>query len=183
MRPAPTPRLAHRCSTPPIHRRFLPRYYTSRRSIISAAAATPSSPALAVKICGITNVDDATLAASAGATFVGLIAWPKAKRGVPVPVARDIAEAARQHGATPIAVFVDETASQIADYCSAAGIDHAQLHGDAARTQLPDLPAWLHVVYVAHAAADGQLQTVAPRDCCASGEGISRNRLCMVDGA
>lgn len=151
-----------------------------------AAAAPSPSPTVAVKICGITHADDATLAASAGATFVGLIAWPKAKRGVPVSVARDIAEAARQHGATPIAVFVDETAAQIADYCGAAGIDHAQLHGDAARAQLPDLPAWLHIVYVAHAAANGQLQTVAPRECCGGGEGISRNRLgvlmTMADG-
>lgn len=185
MRSALATHASHHCGTPLIQRRRLLSTTCSRNKqhhkVIRATAATPSpAPPLAVKICGITNADDATLAASAGATFVGLIAWPKAKRGVPVDAARDIAQAARQHGATPIAVFVDESAAQIAEYCSAAGIDHAQLHGDAARAQLPDLPAWLHVVYVAHAAADGQLQTVAPRDCCAGGEGISRNRwVCL----
>lgn len=146
-----------------------------KTAIIAAAAPASSPPTLAVKICGITTAEDATLAATAGATYVGLIAWPKAKRGVPVPVAREIAEAARQHGAAPVAVFVDETASQIAEFCSAAGIDLAQLHGDAARVQLPFLPAWLRVVYVAHAAADGELKTVSPSECCAQGTG--RNRL------
>ncbi len=145
---------------------------TNNRTPIASA-----TPAFKVKICGITSADDATLAASAGAAFVGLIAWPKAKRSVSTTTAQDIANAAREHGATPIAVFVEETAEQIAEYCQAAGIDHAQLHGDAARTQLPDLPAWLHVVYVAQAAQDGQLQTTAPRDCC----GLARNRYYIDD--
>lgn len=158
-------------------------HHKHRQPITIKAAAATASSSFKVKICGITSADDATLAASAGAAFVGLIAWPKAKRSVSTTIARDIANAAREHGAIPIAVFVDETAEQMAEYCSAAGIDHAQLHGDAARTQLPDLPAWLHVVYVAQAAQDGTLQTAAPRDCCSNGQGIARNRcVCCACG-
>ena len=39
--------------------------------------------------------------------------WPKAKRGVSDEVARSIATAAQQHGATPVGVFVDEDAATI----------------------------------------------------------------------
>lgn len=39
--------------------------------------------------------------------------WPKAKRGVSDELARSIATAAQQHGATPVGVFVDEDADTI----------------------------------------------------------------------
>ena len=43
----------------------------------------------------------------------GMIMWPKAKRGVSDDTAREIAHEAREHGAIPVGVFVDEDAETI----------------------------------------------------------------------
>ena len=62
-----------------------------------------------------------------------------------IETAAEISEAARQHGAKPVAVFVDENFADIVRCCKAAGIGTAQLHGKGARASLPDLPNWLEV--------------------------------------
>ena len=46
-----------------------------------------------VKICGITSIEDAWLAADLGAAAVGLVFWPSSPRCVDVPTARSIVEA------------------------------------------------------------------------------------------
>lgn len=80
-----------------------------------------------VKMCGITSAEDAAMAARAGATYVGMIVWPKSKRSVSVSLARDIAAAARESGAEPVGVFVDENAAEIERLCDAAGLSIAQV--------------------------------------------------------
>ena len=55
-----------------------------------------------------------TQAAQSGANLIGLILWPRSKRSVTDPaVARAIADAARQGGAEPVGVFVDEDAATV----------------------------------------------------------------------
>jgi hypothetical protein len=49
----------------------------------------------------------------AGANLIGMILWPRAKRSIPAALAREVAAAARAHGAEPVAVFVDEDADTI----------------------------------------------------------------------
>ena len=98
-----------------------------------------------IKICGVTNVSDAELVAKAGADFVGMILWPKARRGISVDTAAEIAETVKRAGAQPVAVFVDEDFADIVKTCKATGIQIAQLHGKSARQALPDLPVWLKV--------------------------------------
>lgn len=63
-----------------------------------------------IKICGVTTPEDAELAARAGADFIGMIMWSKAKRAVSVEKARQIVERTKQHHAQPAGVFVDEDA-------------------------------------------------------------------------
>lgn len=75
----------------------------------------------------------------------GMIMWPTAKRAVSDQTAAAIAAAAKQHGAEPVGVFVDEDAATITQRCRAAGIPVAQLHGDASRASLNDIPADLQV--------------------------------------
>ena len=116
-----------------------------------------------VKVCGITNPEDAELAASAGANLIGMILWPKAKRSVPLALAAEIAAAARRHGAEPVGVFVDEDAATIESICKLSGISIAQLHGNAARAALQHLSEDLAVIYVMHASNDGTLQTSLPK--------------------
>lgn len=80
-----------------------------------------------VKMCGITSAEDAAMAARAGAKYVGMIVWPKSKRSVSVSLARDIAAAARESGAEPVGVFVEENAAEIERVCDAAGLSIAQV--------------------------------------------------------
>jgi phosphoribosylanthranilate isomerase len=76
--------------------------------------------------------------------------------------AAQISAAAKENGAEPIAVFVDESAADIIEACAAADISIAQLHGDVARGALGDLPPDLRVVYVLHAEGDGTIRTPLP---------------------
>lgn len=135
--------------TPPLH----PRLVT--------ACAAPAADRF-VKVCGVTNPEDATVASAAGANLIGMILWPKAKRSISPEAAREIAAAARRHGAEPVAVFVDEDAATIAAVCAAADVTIAQLHGEGARAALPALPPSLRTVYVMHADPSGAVQTPSP---------------------
>ncbi|GLC37741.1 hypothetical protein PLESTB_001472100 [Pleodorina starrii] len=123
-------------------------------------AATANAPL--VKICGITNPDDARHAVSSGANLIGMIMWQKAKRAVSADTARSIASVAREGGASAVGVFVDEDAATISARCRDAGIPVAQLHGDGARSALPDLDPSLEVVYVLNCAPDGTPLTQPP---------------------
>jgi phosphoribosylanthranilate isomerase len=84
----------------------------------------------AVKICGVTRVEDARAAALAGADFVGLNFWPTSKRHVEVDAAVALARAGRVRGAMIVGVFVNASAPAIAETARAAGLDLIQLHGD-----------------------------------------------------
>ena len=101
-------------------------------------------------------------ATAAGANLIGMILWPRAKRSISSSTAREVAAAARRHGAEPVAVFVDEAADTIARVCREADVRVAQLHGDGARAALPHLPPDLAVIYVMHADKAGHLQTPPP---------------------
>ena len=74
-----------------------------------------------------------------------MIMWQKAKRAVDAKTAAAIAAVARDGGAAPVGVFVDETYDEIVERCELAGISTAQLHGDGARATLQLLPSALEV--------------------------------------
>lgn len=81
-----------------------------------------------VKICGITNSEDALAAIEAGASAIGFNFWPGSPRFI------EPAEAARIASSTSpevlrVGVFVDESATRIADVAAEAGLDVVQLHG------------------------------------------------------
>ena len=109
-----------------------------------------------VKICGLTTPADAAAAAAAGADLVGIIMWPKAKRGVTPARAAEIGAAARAAAPartlTVVGVFVDGDAAAIAADATAAGLDAIQLHGDGAREAAAELAdrgwqtVWVHSV-------------------------------------
>ncbi|GAQ86031.1 phosphoribosylanthranilate isomerase [Klebsormidium nitens] len=126
------------------------------------AVASEEQKKTLIKVCGVTCPEDAVVAAEAGADLIGMIMWSGSKRYVTVEQAAQISAAARKHGAEPVAVFVDGTAAEIIDACTAADISIAQLHGDEARAALEELPPKLKVVYVLHAEADGTIRTPLP---------------------
>jgi phosphoribosylanthranilate isomerase len=82
-----------------------------------------------VKICGITRLEDAELAASLGAWALGFILWPRSKRAVEEPVAAGIARRVRRR-AELVGVFVNPTLDEVAHAVDAIGLTHVQLHGD-----------------------------------------------------
>ena len=74
-----------------------------------------------VKICGITNVEDALAAADGGATAVGFNFWPRSPRYIAPEAARRVVE---HLPATvwKVGVFVDEDRAAVAVVARTAGI-------------------------------------------------------------
>ena len=82
-----------------------------------------------VKICGITNGEDARLAAEHGAWAIGLIFWPNSPRRCELADAEAIgAELRRDLELT--GVFVNATLDEVAQTADAASLSILQLHGD-----------------------------------------------------
>jgi len=81
-----------------------------------------------VKICGVTTVDDARLAAELGASAIGLVFWAGSPRFVEVDQARAIV-AALPPLVSAIGVFVDQ-AEHAAHVAREVGLGAVQFHGD-----------------------------------------------------
>jgi len=81
-----------------------------------------------IKICGITNLDDALLAADLGAHALGFIFYPKSPRCVSPEAARQIIAHLPPFVAA-VGVFVDEEAGVVQDLAAKVGLDWVQLHG------------------------------------------------------
>lgn len=85
-----------------------------------------------VKICGITNLDDALVAVEAGADYLGFIFYPPSKRTTNVADVQGMVAQLRQlpHCPLLVGVFVDETAVYMADVLDKCQLDLAQLSGN-----------------------------------------------------
>ena len=87
-----------------------------------------------VKICGITRVEDAVLAADLGATWIGFVFWPRSPRCVTPAVAADIL-AAMPPQVTGVGVFVNQPPADVAATAAEVGLGAVQLHGDETPTE------------------------------------------------
>ncbi len=98
-----------------------------------------------IKICGITNLTDATIAAEAGADMLGFVFYPPSARYVPPETVREIVFQISgfrfQVEANPkletqnselkfVGVFVNTPAEEIREIMDFCRLDFAQLHGD-----------------------------------------------------
>lgn len=82
-----------------------------------------------VKVCGMTNVEDALVAVDAGADAVGFVFYENSPRCVRVDAVREIA------GQLPgridkIGVFVNESPERVMQISDEAGLTAVQFHGD-----------------------------------------------------
>jgi phosphoribosylanthranilate isomerase len=82
-----------------------------------------------IKFCGITRVEDAHHASSAGAWALGLIFWPGSPRAIRLDAAAEIA-AAMKRRLEVVGVFVNQTLDEVAATAEAVGLTMLQLHGD-----------------------------------------------------
>jgi phosphoribosylanthranilate isomerase len=85
-----------------------------------------------VKICGITNLDDARCALDAGADMLGFIFYPRSPRYIQPDTARVLVNAVKawRHEIITVGVFVNEPPTHVLETLEAAGLDLAQLSGD-----------------------------------------------------
>jgi phosphoribosylanthranilate isomerase len=99
--------------------------------------------ATAVKICGITRVEDALVAARAGAHAIGLIFYAGSPRLVSHDIARQVVTALPPF-VTPVALFVDAGSAEVQRVISEVKPQLLQFHGN----ESPEFCASFGVPYI-----------------------------------
>jgi phosphoribosylanthranilate isomerase len=87
--------------------------------------------AVKVKICGMTNPQDAAVAAEAGADLIGMIFYEKSPRAVTMDAARAIARAVPPW-VVRVGVFVNPTDDLVREAIAMGDLSMLQFHGDEA---------------------------------------------------
>ena len=91
-----------------------------------------------IKMCGITNVDDARVAVEAGADALGFVMYRKSPRFVEPAVVKAIV-AGLPPFMLPVGVFVNEEPDRVRTLMDDCGLALAQLHGDETAPYCQDL--------------------------------------------
>jgi len=94
-----------------------------------------------VKICGITNLEDALCAVDAGAGALGFNFYSPSRRYVDPENAREIIERLPKRVLT-VGVFVNEERERLKSIATEAGVAALQLHGDESSEYCAELRDW-----------------------------------------
>lgn len=108
-----------------------------------------------VKICGVTTVDDALLAAGLGADAVGMV-FAASTRRISQGEARDIVRRLPSE-VIPVGVFRDESRERVAQAANSIGLRAVQLHGHESPEDTRWLAERVPIVIRAFAATDPAL--------------------------
>ena len=108
-----------------------------------------------VKVCGVTNEDDALLAVAMGADAIGFVFAPSPRQVHP-EVVRDILKRLPADTLT-IGVFRNETPERVIDVVSRTGLKGAQLHGGETAEDLRLVRLRVQFVIQALPAGDARL--------------------------
>jgi phosphoribosylanthranilate isomerase len=91
-----------------------------------------------VKICGITNVEDARAACEAGVDAIGLNFYPRSPRALSIEKAVEL-RALIPSGVQVFGVFVNAEADKVMEIFRNVRLDALQLHGDESPTTVAQL--------------------------------------------
>ena len=109
-----------------------------------------------VKVCGITNEEDALMAVALGADALGFVFAPS-PRQVTVGRVRDIAKRLPPEVMT-VGVFRDQSTGQIVDSVLGAGLNAAQLHGHETPADAAAIRSKVQAVIVAMTAGSPSVE-------------------------
>ena len=87
-----------------------------------------------IKICGITNPEDAAAAVEAGVDALGFVLYRKSPRYIEPHLVKQIIAGSSRRSLLPVGVFVNEDAKVLRDLMDSCGLALAQLHGDETAT-------------------------------------------------
>lgn len=82
-----------------------------------------------VKICGLTNIEDAMIAAESGADALGFVFYHQSPRCIEPKAAKDIIQRLPPY-VTMVGVFANVGADEVLQVMNGCGLDLAQLQGD-----------------------------------------------------
>ena len=96
-----------------------------------------------IKVCGLTRLEDALLAASLGADALGFVFWASSPRAIsPEAAAAIVLQLPPLVGR--VGVFVDASPSEVAAIANTVGLTALQLHGDEQPDRYTQL--WLPIM-------------------------------------
>jgi len=93
-----------------------------------------------VKICGLRTLADMAAVVAAGASYAGLVFFPRSPRHLTLPAARELALAAPP-GLAKVALVVDASDDRLDELVEAMPLDMLQLHGHESPDRVADLRA------------------------------------------
>jgi len=102
-----------------------------------------------VKICGLTNRDDAQAALDLGADYLGFVLYSRSPRGISSNKLSVIIDALPS-GIKSVGVFVNESRAKVEKIASDCGLYAVQIHGDEPAGDFADFPCrvWRAVKHV-----------------------------------
>ena len=115
-----------------------------------------------LKVCGITELEDARYLAGAGAHYLGFIQHKESPRYAPPALASDIIQWV--HGPKPVGVFVNDAADAVNAASDEAGFELVQLHGQEPPYVVEEIDRpVIKTIHVRHDASSEQLRTLFER--------------------
>ncbi len=119
-----------------------------------------------VKICGVRRLEDALVAAEAGASYFGMVFVPGRRRRIEPEAARIITDGVRdgdREAPKSVGLFSDQPLDEVLETIATAGLDYTQLCGDEPLDFCRAVLQHAGVIKVLHVANDDHPDAVAGR--------------------
>lgn len=108
--------------------------------LVSPGQGADAASRVAVKICGLTKLQDVAAAADAGASYVGFVFFPKSPRHLEVPAARTLALEV-PIGIAKVALTVNASDALLDELTAQVPLDMLQLHGSESPERVAEVKA------------------------------------------